>query len=294
MQPDQPAAQKPSMIKINPDDVHFVASLVHGFENAPTFIFESRVYPFRRGPYDAWVFQYPDGSRCAVQVPIHMQNRPRTETESLIEHEVANLEKLAQAQFAWSPRPISYSATFANHLRYPYIITTWIDGRPLEWTDTVPEIPQRGLVLQQLAGILFELVQCTLQPESGASHRACLYFVLSMLILLIFFWIDPSITADRFLRDKIDKKMMQVIRNQTKELTIPDCMALRLLARQISIIPSEIYPNNDPNVPNEPCAVAASALAHDDLCASNILIDDNYRITGSLCTKSRSKRSKVR
>lgn len=159
------------MMEINADDVHFVASLVHGLENPPFFILDTRRHPLHRGPYDVWAFQYPNGARYAFQVPIRMQNHPRVEITDLIEQEAANLELLAQAEFDYSPRPVTYSATFANHLRYPYIITSWIDGRPLEWTEKVPiQQSQRTYLLRQVASVLFKLVRCTFQHESGRSR----------------------------------------------------------------------------------------------------------------------------
>lgn len=85
-------------------------------------------------------------------------------------------------------------------------------------------------------------------------------------------------TADRALVDKIDKKVLRAIRQQMDGLSLRDCLALRFLARIILIIPSVIY--GDPEESNTPNSTAASALVHDDLVASNILIDENYRPKG--------------
>lgn len=99
-------------------------------------------------------------------------------------------------------------------------------------------------------------------------------------------------TAERFLTDKIDKKMFQVIRKQMNDLSLQDCLYLRMLLRHISTMPNELYRDADQDVPNEQRHhIAAAALTHDNLCASNILVDEQYNIKGSVSpyTPSRTK-----
>lgn len=161
----QPGQQPP--LQINTVDVYLVLTLARGDNPPPSFILDTRAYPFIRSPYDVYVFEYPDGSRYAVQIPIRMHDCPRTEIQELIEDEAANLEDLAVAKFPYSPRLVTYSATYANYLRFPYIIMTFIEGCPLEWSDTFPDARVRQWVLIQLAEIIYELTMCTLQQESG-------------------------------------------------------------------------------------------------------------------------------
>lgn len=80
--------------------------------------------------------------------------------------------------------------------------------------------------------------------------------------------------------DKVDKKVLRAIRQEMNGLSIRDCLVLRFLARIISLIPSFIYPSADPRLSNSPSRTAASALLHDNLMASNILIDRSYRVKG--------------
>lgn len=90
-------------------------------------------------------------------------------------------------------------------------------------------------------------------------------------------------TAERFLTDKIDKKMFQVIRKQMNDLSLQDCLYLRMLLRHISTMPNELYRNAEQDISNEQWHhVAATALTHDNLCASSILIDEQYNIKGSV------------
>lgn len=103
--------------------------------------------------------------------------------------------------------------------------------------------------------------------------------------------IDEGMTAERFLTDKVDKKMFQVIRKERDDLSLQDCLFLRMLLRQISTIPNEVYPDppdddatesNKPTAsrPKKPSIVTATALVHDNLCAASILVDDMYNIKG--------------
>lgn len=84
--------------------------------------------------------------------------------------------------------------------------------------------------------------------------------------------------------DKVDNKIFQVIRKQRDDLSLQDGLWLRFILRQIGTIPNPLYPNNDtgPHVSKKESDATATALAHDNLCASNILIDDRYNIKGSL------------
>lgn len=161
----QPGQQPPP--EINTVDVYLVLTLARGDNPPPSFILDTCAHPLNRGPYDVYVLEYPDGSRYAVQIPIRMHGCPRAEIQELIEDEAANLGDLAAAKFPYSPRPVTYSGTYANYLRFPYIIMTFIEGCPLEWSETFPDARVRQWVLIQLAEIIYELTTCTLQQESG-------------------------------------------------------------------------------------------------------------------------------
>lgn len=276
----------PAPRHIDPVDVYLVLTLALGDNPPPSFIFNTDTTPLYRNPYNVYVLEYPDGSRYAVQVPIRMRILPRAEIQDLIENEAANLEELAEAKFPYSPRLVTYSATYVNYLRFPYIIMTFIEGRPLEWTDLAPGPCERQWLFIQLAEIIYELTMCTLQHESGMSLHSCaLDFLANMM------FIDPAMTAERFLTDRVDTKIFQVIRKQRKDLSLQDCLFLRFLVKQISSIPNSLYPNTGEGVSNEPSNATATALAHDNLSAANILIDDEYNIKGSVLPYPPSQQS---
>lgn len=152
---------------VTADDIFFVTSLVKGFDSRPSFILGTRNKPLYEHPYFVWALQYPDGSRYAVRVP-DMRNKTRGSVIEQIESDIELLERLARLKFPWSPRPITYSLHFQNHLRFPYMIVTLFDGHPLNWNHTFPaERATRDKILRQLADINFQLMKCT--EEKGTS-----------------------------------------------------------------------------------------------------------------------------
>jgi hypothetical protein len=90
-----------------------------------------------------------------------MQSQKPNVIATAVESEISILVRLARANFLWSPRPITYSLDFNNHLQYPYMILSWIDGKQLKWSDKTPTEAARDKVLRQLASITFELLRCT-------------------------------------------------------------------------------------------------------------------------------------
>jgi hypothetical protein len=72
------------------------------------------------------------------------------------------LIQLEQAGFRWSPRLIHYDIGHDNLVKLPYLVLSWIQGRELEWTDTVPPKPDdREKILRQVVDIRLELAERT-------------------------------------------------------------------------------------------------------------------------------------
>lgn len=149
-------------------DVYLVLTLARGSNPPPTFILNTNINPLQRGPYEVYVLQYPNGTRYAVQIPLRMHGcYSRAEIQDTIETEAATLQELEQVQFPHAPRFVDCSPTYVNYLRFPYIIMTFMEGRPLEWTDCFPDLRVRMWLLIQLAEIVCQLTVCTLQDEQG-------------------------------------------------------------------------------------------------------------------------------
>ncbi|KAJ5677299.1 uncharacterized protein N7477_002932 [Penicillium maclennaniae] len=150
------------MIKVNPN---FQSS-----QDEPRFILRTRDYPLRRGFYAVYVFQYADGSKCAVQLPIFMPSSTEEEREAItttVERETFTLEYLEDRGFPWSPRPITYSVRFDNPVKFPYMLLSWFDGKPMQWEDEIPaSLDVREKVSKQLAHIMVDLALATEQHRN--------------------------------------------------------------------------------------------------------------------------------
>lgn len=158
------------MIKTNPYNVLAIASDAQHSGHEPRFILGTRDYPLKRGFYAVYVFLYPDRSKCAVQLPIFMPSSTEEEREAItttIEKEISTLAYLKDKGFPWSPRPITYSNQFDNPVKFPYMILSWIDGKPMKWNDQIPaSLNVRENVSRQLAHIMVELALATEQHRT--------------------------------------------------------------------------------------------------------------------------------
>ncbi|KAJ6120385.1 hypothetical protein N7523_004665 [Penicillium sp. IBT 18751x] len=158
------------MIKVNPYKVLAIASDLRSSQDEPRFILQTRDYPLRRGFYTVYVLQYPDGSKCAVQLPIFMPSSTEEEREAItttIEKETFTLAYLEDRGFPWSPRPITYSIRFDNPVKFPYILLSWFDGKPMQWEDEIPgSLDVREKVSKQLAHIMIDLALATEQHRN--------------------------------------------------------------------------------------------------------------------------------
>jgi hypothetical protein len=163
------------MFKIEPLAVLTVATYVQGQDHIPSFIFKTQKYPLKRGFYSIYALQYPDGSRCAVKIPIYMAHKTQEEQSIIaaaVDAEIATLEYLSSKKFAWSPKAITYSSNFQNPLGFPYMILTWMNGDSLEWNERMPRtLKLRESVLKQVAYIMLDLAMVT--EERGTFQPHC-------------------------------------------------------------------------------------------------------------------------
>ncbi|KAL1845130.1 hypothetical protein VTK73DRAFT_1064 [Phialemonium thermophilum] len=178
---------------------------------------------------------------CAVRIPVHLEHLPSEAISNYVDAEVSILRRLETSHFSWSPRVLGYDSGFNNPIKFPYMVLTWIDGKPLEWTESIP--PQghtRDKVLYQLANILLELVSCTMHSK-------------------------PGVTALTFLTDAVDRKIQRVKKGQLRDVRLEDCLVQReLVPRVIHDLPEASY----------------FVLSHEDLAAQNIIVDDEFNVKG--------------
>ncbi|KAJ5215345.1 uncharacterized protein N7498_001752 [Penicillium cinerascens] len=158
------------------------------------------------------------------------------------------------------------------------MVLSWIDGKPLKWSDEIPLKAARDKVLRQLASITFELLRCTAMEE------------------------DNSWTAEAFLVNLIDKRARRVLHEGVEGLDFQDCISLRVIARILSKMPNKFYLHENPpgcsyrtNFPvNLEKTAAISAISHDDLSAKNIIVDKDYNVKGRLINWTCAKQLPVR
>lgn len=156
------------MASVSAEAILQVADLHGNGQAKPSLVHGTADRPFSGKQCVIYAVQYPDGTTCAVRVPIHIQTLPHDAITNQTEQEVSILKFLEECGFIWSPRLLAYDSGFDNPLRYPYMILSWVDGKPLQWTDSVPAIrASREKVLQQMATIFFELVSRTEEPSMG-------------------------------------------------------------------------------------------------------------------------------
>lgn len=159
---------------ISPEAILLVAERHHSGEGIPEFVPGTAEHPLAGGQCTTYGVQFPDGSTSAVRVPLHLQDQSPEFITYLTEQEVSILKRLEECGFVWSPRVLAYDSGFDNLLNYPYMVVSWIEGKPLRWSYSVPASNGiRQKVLRQMATILFELVSCTEVP----GMMALLYLV---------------------------------------------------------------------------------------------------------------------
>ncbi|KAK8080359.1 hypothetical protein PG997_008177 [Apiospora hydei] len=167
----------------------------------------------------------------------------------MMEVEMGILAELSDAGFAWSPRLIGGDASFDNPaLSLPYMVLSWAPGNPLKWTDALPRTEEhRRKILRQLVDIQLDLVSRTMKPtESNASS---------------------SSSALEFLTGIIDGKIGRVAEGKIPQLDPRSCFVHRALVQHVD---SEI----DISLP------PMTAITHWNLTSRDIMVDDEFNITG--------------
>ncbi|KAF8526960.1 hypothetical protein BU17DRAFT_82459 [Hysterangium stoloniferum] len=125
----------------------------------------------------------------------------------------------------------------------PYMLLDWIDGKPLEWDANVPPPAAREKVLHQLAQYIVDLLAHTAIDSSPQS---------------VLTWI---------LR-RIDSRLKRILTGKLPPFDPIDCLIYRAMAKEIYFVsPLDTFP---------------FPLMHTDLGRLNILVDDNFNITGIL------------
>jgi len=123
----------------------------------------------------------------------------------------------------------------------PYMLLDWVDGKTLEWNVNVPPPAAREKVLGQLAQYTVDLLARTAMHSSPQSALT---------------WI---------LR-RIDPRLTRILTGELLGFDPVDCLIYRAMAKEIYFVsPLDAFP---------------FPLMHTDLGRLNILVDNNFNITG--------------
>jgi hypothetical protein len=114
-----------------------------------------------------YVPKFPDSVKWAVRIPIHIYHWPPETITENVKMEVLILKRLEASGFEWSPKLVGYDVGFENGIGFPYQVLSWVEGRMVEWSDTVPaERRNRHRVLRQMADIMLQLAERTQQSST--------------------------------------------------------------------------------------------------------------------------------
>lgn len=97
-----------------------------------------------------------------MRVPVYMAHASSEHLADMVNEEVMILQTLQQLGFRWSPRLIAFDVTSDNALGLPYVISEWVHGKPLKWSEVEPkQQDSRDKIVRQIMQIILELARCT-------------------------------------------------------------------------------------------------------------------------------------
>jgi hypothetical protein len=171
-----------SLSSVSPLHYDMPSNLLQAFhpENIPSAVSDFRgdgeiplldAQYFDGGQCRIFKVSFSDGECWSVRIPIHGQSTSQGAIINTLQAEQDVLKKVESRSFTWAPKHHGSSLTFANHVGFPFMVLSWIDGCPLTWTSSYPTRPIRDKVLAQLAGIQISLIEST-QEDSGLSYPA--------------------------------------------------------------------------------------------------------------------------
>ncbi|KAH0542351.1 hypothetical protein FGG08_003289 [Glutinoglossum americanum] len=230
----------PSIKGFHPENIPGIVSDLRLNGTMASFCFGTADRPLSGKQCLIYAVQFPDGATWAVRVPAQANHLPPGAVTAFVEMEVSILKRIETSGFSRSPRLLGYNSGFDNPVGFPYIVSTWVEGTPAEWSDSIPsDRDTRNKFLRQMADITLELADCTQE------------------------W-RPT-TAGTYLTDLIDRKIVRVSNGQLPGIQLRDCFIQRALVPRVVHFPLEMSP---------------FLVSHEDLSPDNIIVDNEYNIKG--------------
>jgi hypothetical protein len=122
------------------------------------FVMDTRERPFGGSECVVVVLEDAQGSKWAVRFPLQFHQFPK-HVELTILREAELRLSIEKNKIGGIPRLITYSATFNNPARFPYMVVEWAEGTQLRWTESCPALPQRNKVIRSVAHIVLNLLK---------------------------------------------------------------------------------------------------------------------------------------
>lgn len=151
-----------SVKTFNSDSILNIVDSLRADGTSASFCFNTAEHPLSGKQCLIYAVKFPDDATWAVRIPAHTSHLPQEAITDYLKTEISILKNLETRGFSWSPRLLGYDCGFNNPLEFPYLVLSWIEGKPLEWSDTVPsQRENRNKILHQLANIILEMAEST-------------------------------------------------------------------------------------------------------------------------------------
>ncbi|KFZ04010.1 hypothetical protein V502_10481 [Pseudogymnoascus sp. VKM F-4520 (FW-2644)] len=137
------------------------------------FIMDTRERPFGGSECVIVVLEDEEGSKWAVRFPLQFR--------AFRDHVVLTVKREAELRLAIEKVGIlgitklnTFSATFDNPARFPFIVSEWAEGTQLRWTESYPAVPQRDKVIRSVARIVLDLLQIQNKEYTATAYITAL------------------------------------------------------------------------------------------------------------------------
>lgn len=152
----------PSVEGFHPENIPSIVTGLRNDGTAASFCLGTADRPLSGKECVIYAVQFPDAATWAVRVPVHTSHLPPESITNFVETEVSILKRLQTSGFSRSPRLLGYNSGFDNPIGFPYLVLSWFEGTPLEWSDTIPpQRESRNKIIRQMVDIILELADCT-------------------------------------------------------------------------------------------------------------------------------------
>ena len=158
------------MKNVSPENIKHVVAAIRSDGSKGNFEFGTERSPLYGK--QCWIFVLSFGCNqvWAVRVPVKSNHLSAMSIKNLFQYEIDILARLTELNFSYSPRLIASDTSFDNPLKYPYSVFTWIEGKPLQWSDIVPASDlARIKIIHRIVDFTLDLAKSTVYGTFNSS-----------------------------------------------------------------------------------------------------------------------------